>query len=304
MQQKMGPPTLIEQRSGPSIFSGAEIRLEEFLNLEDFPLHDLASTRRREVVEACQAQLQEDGCCVVPGFITPSAIESMRDEALRLMTHVKRTNSSHNPYFEPEDTSYPETHPKRRFQHRTNTFISSHLLESQSVLRKFYDSDVIVHFLSECLQFAPMYRWADPIGCSPYSMMYDGDIFPWHFDGNEFTVTILIQESDEGGEFEYCPNLRRPGEENFKGVEAVLDGDRSVVKTLTLKPGDLQIFKGRYSLHRVTKARSEEPRIIAIPAYSQNPYLMNRPHHCESVYGQYFPIHVERDIQRVDDLSD
>ena len=35
----------------------------------------------------------------------------------------------------------------------------------------------------------------------------------------------------------------------------VIDGDRARVRELKLEPGDLQIFKGRFTLHRVTKMR-------------------------------------------------
>ena len=40
--------------------------------------------------------------------------------------------------------------------------------------------------------------------------MKEGHYFPWHFDGNEFTVSILIQEAEEGGLFEFVPDIRKP----------------------------------------------------------------------------------------------
>ena len=85
-------------------------------------------------------------------------------------------------------------------------------------LKKIYDSDVMVHFFSECLNVGPIYRWAEPLGRNPYSVMKDGDYFPWHFDGNDFTVSILVNESDEGGDFEYAPDIRSPKNENFNDV--------------------------------------------------------------------------------------
>ena len=77
-----------------------------------------------------------------------------------------------------------------------------------------------------------------------------------------------------------------------------------MVRVLSLKTGDIQIFKGRYSLHRVTVARGDEPRIIALPTYVTNPYLVNRPHHAEAFYGRAMPIHHERNLERLDDLTD
>jgi hypothetical protein len=209
-----------------------------------------------------------------------------------------------NPYLTKEDTSLPEDHPKRFFEERTSSFINSDLLEADSILRMIYDSDVMVHFVSDCLNVGPIYRWAEPLGRNPYSVMKDGDYFPWHFDGNDFTVSILVSEAEEGGDFEYAPDIRSANNECFDEVGAVLHGAREKVRVLSLKTGDLQIFKGRYSMHRVTTTQGESPRIIALPTYVTNPYLVNRPHHAEAFYGRSMDIHHERNLERVDNLTD
>ncbi len=76
-------------------------------------------------------------------------------------------------------------------------------------------------------------------------MADEGNGFPWHFDTNNYTVTLAIQNADEGGDFEYAANIRK-GSENFDEVQKVLDGTSDKISSLKLEPGDLQIFKGRY----------------------------------------------------------
>ncbi len=289
---------------GPSAFAAAEIRLEDFIDLKQFPIHDLQSPKRRALVEACRHDLSTIGCSHVPNFIHQQAIEEMRSEATRLLDSARAADDQINPYLLADDDSLAADHPKRFFQTRTASFINSDLLETNSLLRKIYDSDVMVHFFADCLNVGPIYRWADPLGRNPYSVMNDGDYFPWHFDGNDFTVSILVQQSEKGGDFEYCPNIRTPKNENFDEVRSVLNGAREKVKVLKLRTGDLQLFKGRYSLHRVTKASGPKPRIIALPTYVTNPYLVNRPHHAKAFYGRYLPIHVEREMSRADGLAD
>ena len=90
-------------------------------------------------------------------------------------------------------------------------------------------------------------------------------ILPWHFDSCEFTLSLMIQKPEKGGVFEYCPNIREPGNENFDEVKKVLNGDRKRVKQLKLEPGDLQIFKGRFTLHRVTKVEGKKIKIHVYP---------------------------------------
>jgi len=288
----------------PSAFSANEIRLEDFLDLEKFPIHDLTSDKRAALVAQSRKDLDKWGCAYVRGFIIPAAIHKMKEEAFRIMDGARRAHAWVNPYLTKEDTSLPEDHPKRFFEERTSSFINSDLLEGDSILRMIYDSDVMVHFVSDCLNVGPIYRWAEPLGRNPYSVMKNGDYFPWHFDGNDFTVSILVNESEEGGDFEYAPDIRSPNNECFNDVKTVLHGAREKVRVLSLKTGDLQIFKGRYSMHRVTVTKGESPRIIALPTYVTNPYLVNRPHHAEAFYGRSMSIHHERNLERTDNLTD
>jgi len=135
------------------------------------------------------------------------------------------------------------------------------------------------------------------------NVAYAGDGFPWHFDTNNFTITLAIQSADEGGLFEYAPNIRQDGE-NFEAVKAVLDGVSDWVKSLALEPGDLQLFKGRYSLHRVSPLKGSTPRYVAILSYVEQPDMVGTPERVKQLYGRVLPIHLERAGLRGDSYLD
>ncbi len=293
-----------DRPAGPSAYAAAEIELREFIDLDVFPIHDLGSEKRAELVAQAREGLEAFGCAHIPNFLTKDAINAMRAEAGRIMDQALPADARINPYLTADDEALVKDHPKRTFSRRTSSFINSDQLEADSRLRKIYDSDVMVHFICDCLNVGPIYRWADPLGRNPYSVMHDDDYFPWHFDGNDFTVSLLVQESDEGGDFEYAPNIRSAAQENFDDVKSVLKGGRDKVKVLKLREGDLQIFRGRYSLHRVTPTKGTRPRIIALPTYVTDPFHVNRPHHAKAFYGRAMPIHVERERTRLDGLTD
>ena len=158
----------------------------------------------------------------------------------------------------------------------------------------------MLKFISDSLGVFPLYRWSDPLGKNPYSIMHKDHYFPWHFDGNEFTLSILVQKAEKGGLFEYSPDLRSTENENFDEVTKVLRGSRDKVKSLDLQPGDLQIFKGRFSMHRVTKIEGNTSRYIALPTYVKDSYRVNKPEHSKQVYGKALPIHYERNNVEVD----
>ncbi len=211
----------------------------------------------------------------------------------------------HNPYFSVVDDEFPYGHPRRTLQHRESGFINSDLLTTQSRLRQLYDSDVLLHFIWECLGVQePIYRWADPLGRNPYGVMETDHYFPWHFDGNEFTVSILAQKAEQGGVFEYVPNIRNRSAENYEAIAHILGGGTEGVCRLDLQPGDLQLFAGRYSLHRVTPIVGAASRYIGLPSYVHDPYRMNRPFHSENIYGWATDMHRQRAKVLVDGLVD
>ena len=49
--------------------------------------------------------------------------------------------------------------------------------------------------------------------------MKDGGSRAWHYDGSDFVVTLMLQPSLAGGEFEWAPFIRgKNGEENYDQV--------------------------------------------------------------------------------------
>jgi hypothetical protein len=55
-------------------------------------------------------------------------------------------------------------------------------------------------------------------------------------------------------------------------------GGERLVRRLSLRPGDLQLFTGRYSLHRVTAVHGGTARHSAIFAYSERPGVIGHSH--------------------------
>ena len=200
--------------------------------------------------------------------------------------------------------SLPKDHPKRTFMNRYNGYLNSDCFPKNSEMKYLYETDELLKFVSACLGVSPIYRWADPLACHAYNVMEPEGILPWHFDSCEFTLSLMIQKPEKGGIFEYCPNIREPGNENFEEVKKVLNGDRARVKQLKLEPGDLQIFKGRFTLHRVTKIEGQKSRYMCIPAYVLDPWRVNTPEHSKAIYGKVLPIHLERNTARSDGLAD
>ena len=280
-------------------------RLKTIVDLERYPIQDLNSPKIKETIKKCKNDLDKFSCATIPNFILFESLKIMNAELKKHINEVYMSKESINAYlYSKDDSSLPIDHPKRIFMDRDNGYLNSDLFEKDSEMKFLYVQKELLKFVSACLGVSPIYRWADPLACHAYNVMKPEGILPWHFDSCEFSLSILIQKSEKGGIFEYCPNIREPGNENFKEVKKVLDGDRTRVCQLKLDPGYLQIFKGRFTLHRVTKVEGNRSRYLCIPAYVLDPWRVNTPEHSRAIYGKVLPIHIERNKPRADGLVD
>ena len=280
-------------------------RLKTIVDLERYPIQDLNSPKIKETIKKCKNDLDKFSCATIPNFILFESLEVMNAELKKHINEVYMSKESINAYlYSKDDSSLPIDHPKRIFMDRDNGYLNSDLFEKDSEMKFLYVQKELLKFVSACLGVSPIYRWADPLACHAYNVMKPKGILPWHFDSCEFSLSILMQKPEKGGIFEYCPNIREPGNENFKEVKKILDGDRTRVRQLKLDPGDLQIFKGRFTLHRVTKVEGNRSRYLCIPAYVLDPWRVNTPEHSRAIYGKVLPIHIERNKPRADGLAD
>jgi hypothetical protein len=84
-------------------------------------------------------------------------------------------------------------------------------------------------------------------------------------------VSILLQAPEAGGTFDFAPNIRRDGDENYGEVAAVLDGRSSALRSVKVEARTLLLFCGRRALHRVPPVGGAVPRVIALLSYDRRP---------------------------------
>ena len=276
---------------------------DEYIDTSRYPIAE-PNQKRAEVVTSAQSSIRADGCVVLKGFFRPERIADLVGECDRVEKFGHRNFTRTNPYFTADREDLPTSHPLRRFFDRSNAFVPADNFGADSILRKIFDWPAFSRFIKEVLQEDKFFPYADPLADVTVNLAEEGNGFPWHFDTNNFTVTLAIQNAESGGEFEYSPMVRSLTEENYEKVERVLDGDKDLIKTLLLEPGDLQIFKGRYSLHRVAPLRGPRKRYVAIFSYVSEPGMVSSPQRAKELYGRVLPIHIEHAGMRTDELID
>ncbi|MCK0716378.1 hypothetical protein ACFO0U_08485 [Chromohalobacter sarecensis] len=281
--------------------------LNGLIDLERYPIDQLDGERGRALIEQCREQLGEDGCVVLKGFVPDEALTRLERETERLSPEAHYNQTETNPYNSDGDPSLPASHPKNRFGDRTNGFVAGDRIDADTIIRQVYSHAGFQRFIARVVDMEEIHQYADPLADLVVNVLREGCQHPWHYDTNEFIVTMMTRQSQGGGRFEYAPGIRSPEGENFEGVEKVIDGDRSQIKSLDLQPGDLQIFFGRYSLHRVTPVEGDRERHTVIFAYAKEPGFIGRPERAKRIFGRMAPVHerlMEEGMQRSDSLAD
>lgn len=275
--------------------------LNELVDLDRYPIHQQDSDGYRTCVIEAREQLRASGCALNKDFVRPVALKRIGDEIWERKGSSHFSTQNMNPYFHTAvNPDFGPDHPVNTFIERSSGFIPGDSWEAGCVTDRLFRSPEIAQFLADCLGVPTLYCYADPLAGLTANILDPGQQFTWHFDTNDFAVTILVDEAEEGGLFEYVPGIRSAIDENFGAIAGVLAGGRQGVVSLDLRPGDLQIFRGRYSLHRVTRvAATSVPRHAAIFAYTEQPNVIGRVERTRQLFGRVLPAHEEAERQRV-----
>jgi len=243
----------------------------DLVDLERYPLRDVAGPALAAVVAGAREQLRATGAAELQGFVRAEAMELLLADAATLAPLAWRSGGLGSAYLAPSLEEYPEGHPRRWVSPYSVGAVAYDLFPARSPLRMLYEWDPLMHFIELILGRGKLYRYADAQGALNLSVMTEGDSLRWHFDMSDFVVSLAIRDAQAGGDFDVAPRIRSAEDENYDAVARVLAGDRSDVVTLEMSPGTLLMFEGRHSLHQVSQVRGPIDRWVGLLAYDTNP---------------------------------
>ena len=244
------------------------------VDLARYPVCEPGSHAYTACVDAARAQLRATGAAELPGFVSPAGVETLARDADALAPRAHPSGGQGTAYLEFPDFTLPEDHPRLHFADYAVRAVAYDIVPLGSPLRRLYEWDPLKNLVEAILERGPIFRYADPFGALNLAVMGEKDRLQWHFDQTDFVVSLAIQSAQSGGDFEVVPRIRSAHDEHYDDVAAVLDGDRSRVETLPMRPGTLLVFEGRYSLHRVSPVAGRRWRHVGLLAYDTKPGTM------------------------------
>lgn len=286
----MAPPTLALPRAAD---------LHDLIDTDRYPLDRADDPTLRAIVDDARRDLARTGCARLSGFVRPEAHHALEAEVAAVAPLAHTASKRVTVYSDEGADGWPEGHPRRRLLDMSNGFVTRDQIPETALVQQLHRAPAFGAFVAACLSRDRIFPFADPMRGLVANIMTAGDELPWHFDANEFVVSVMTRRPRRGGTFEYCPAIRAAGDERYEDVQAVLDGDRTRIHHLDLEVGDLQIFAGRYAMHRVTP--SADDRHTVVFGFSEIPGYVGDAATARLVYGRARQEHVDADLVRHDD---
>ena len=259
--------------------------MNDLIDLERYPLHQLESAAGQQLVAQCIDDLEHKGMFTLKGFMRREVIDQILPGLLQKFKHESFTHArQHNIYFDDSIDDIPADHPAlARVETVNHTLCGDQLAEP---LRQIYLWPGLTEFLARIMHKLHLYPMDDPLACANVMGYYAGEGLNWHFDRSEFTTTLLLQAPQQGGEFQYRQGLRSEQDPNYDGIARLLRDEDAEVATLKLGAGDLNVFKGKNTAHRVTPPVGNLARVVTVFSYYETPGRMFSDEENLGFYGR------------------
>lgn len=251
------------------------IDASQIVDLHRYPITDLDEPACRALLDTCRRDLDEHSICTLTGFIRPDAMPALVAEAQALEPKCYRNDNLRTPYSWMCNEGFAPDHPRSQVFRNRSGLVLTDQFPGDGPIETVYRWNPLTDFVRELLGFETLYRSACPHLSLNLGVEHEGDQFGWHFDTNDGVVSLLLQEPDGGGHFEYAPYIRAENDENYAEISRLFAGEPRIARRTLMTAGTFVLFNGRRSCHRVTPVEATaKPRIIALLSYDKRPDMV------------------------------
>lgn len=280
----------------PSVGERQPFYTDRHMYSDRYPLSVPESTEWTALTERCREQMRVAGCAVLPGFVDRPVVDAMAAELEQLPTFNRCHSLS--AWGDPPAVHLPADHIHRRLFPEDIHVVAGDQVTSAHRLRQLYETPEFGDFLAAALDLDVLHRFADPFQDVNVVQIADGGVHAWHYDLSDFVITLLLQKPEVGGQFEFAPFIRgevlpgvvggrdgRVWDERYGDVEQLFAGTWPRTEVLDLEPGDLVMFNGLRSMHRVRPVEGPTKRMVAVLSFDTKPGFTSTDAINERLYG-------------------
>ncbi len=161
-----------------------------------------------EYIQYCNDEIKKNSILILNDFLTNDCLSELITEAHGLQDQAFYCSQNHTILLNKQDKLSDLNDPLNREVVSDKGCVPHDLLNQQSKLNILYQSNIFKNFLKGVLNLKDIYPYSDTLSSINYNYYQKSQQLGWHFDNASFAITLMIQSSDKGGEFEYVSKGR------------------------------------------------------------------------------------------------
>ena len=242
--------------------------INSIINLINHPIDDI------KYINKCNLLIKKNSLLVLENFLSDRSLKNILNEAKQLEDKAFYCEQQHTILLSKQTDSLGEKDPLNRLMTSDKGCVPHDLINQKSDLNILYNSDIFKNFIKNVLNLDNIFPYADNLSSINLNYYQKGQQLGWHFDNASFAITLMIQSSTSGGEFEYITEGRDSNADYIDKslISNVIEG-KTKPNLLDVSQGTLILFYGRNYLHRVTPVQSETPRILITLNYNEENHI-------------------------------
>ena len=242
--------------------------ISSIVDYNNHPIEDI------KYIKNCNSLIKKNSLLVLKNFLSKKSLDNILNEAKDLEDKAFYCQQQHTVLLSKQLDSIDKNDPLNILMTSDKGCVPHDLLSKSSDLNILYNSDIFKSFIRKVLNLEKIYPYADNLSSINLNYYQKGQQLGWHFDNASFAITLMIQSSSLGGEFEYITE-GRDSNTNYidkKFISDVIEG-KGKPNLLNVSEGTLILFYGRNYLHRVTPVQGETPRILITLNYNEENHI-------------------------------
>ena len=160
-----------------------------------------------EYIQYCNDEIKKNSILILNDFLTNDCLSELITEAYGLQDQAFYCSQNHTILLNKQDKLSDLNDPLNREVVSDKGCVPHDLLNQQSKLNILYQSNIFKNFLKGVLNLKDIYPYSDTLSSINYNYYQKSQQLGWHFDNASFAITLMIQSSDKGGEFQYVSTV-------------------------------------------------------------------------------------------------
>lgn len=242
--------------------------INSIINLINHPINDI------NYINKCNSLIKKNSLLILENFLSDKSLKNILNEAKQLEDKAFYCEQQHTILLSKKSNSLDDQDPLNCLMTSDKGCVPHDLINQKSDLNILYNSDVFKSFIKNVINLDNIFPYADNLSSINLNYYQKGQQLGWHFDNASFAITLMIQSSSSGGEFEYITEGRDSNADYIDKslISNVIEG-KTKPNLLDVSQGTLILFYGRNYLHRVTPVQSEIPRILITLNYNEENHI-------------------------------